>query len=107
MTVETMTAEAKLADLKEHALRRVQDEAASLAKYLRDAQQTAENALTAMAAGQAVFGATSFGPLGHQLPFDLAVANQKLQDAMHNAMALGADATELGLAYKVGVARRW
>lgn len=56
-----------------------------LRRCLVDARDTAARALEQMAKGNRVGGGFGSGPLGHQLPFDIARANQRLEAALEQA----------------------
>lgn len=66
-------------------LNEVTSRADDLRRYLADARDTAARAIEQMQKGNRPGGGFGSGPLGHQLPFDIARANQRLEAALEQA----------------------
>lgn len=74
-----------LSDLAGDALREVRSRAESLRHALDDARRRATQAVEAMEAGKLPDATYSFGPIGHQTPFDIAKASAELTAALNAA----------------------
>ena len=90
---------------KDEALRSITHHAQALSRALTDVKRDAEQALNTMSRGEAVIGMHSFGPIGHQAPFDIARHTAILQTVIQQAIALGATGEEVKIAYTVRAVR--
>lgn len=101
MNIPTPTAEVML----ERVLRDLSSQTTQLDRSLGSIIRDAANARTALAQGHAVAGSSlGAGPLGHQAPFDIAMATGKLNVLIETALMLGATGDQITAAYKVGAA---
>ena len=66
-------------------LNEITSRADDLRRNLEDARNYADRALEEMVKGQRVSGSWSNGPLGHQLPFDIARSTHRLEAALEQA----------------------
>lgn len=85
---ENTEAQDRIEYLTRRAVRNIEDESRTLRNYLQGVKRDVDRALAGMAEGTFSRSA-SFGPIGHQAPFDLAVAQTKLSNAIDLALNLG------------------
>lgn len=92
-----------LTERQEEALETIIQYKDRLARHLLDAKRRAESALEALAAGRQVDGSfgLGFGPIGHQLPFDIASASQSLTEAINRAVVLQVNKELIEAAYNL------
>jgi hypothetical protein len=85
-------------------LRSLSNATATLAQNLRAVRDSADEALLALAEGHAVRGtALGHGPLGAQVPFDIAMNTARVTALIDQALLLGATGDQITAAYKAGV----
>jgi hypothetical protein len=104
-TTTEITLEDRVAYLQKTAIWNITSAATQLHRALYDARRDVDQAITMMEAGQQVYGAHSYGPLGLQTPADIAALTTKLRDAVDLAMNLGASQADVEDAYAKGVSR--
>lgn len=98
-TVEKLAA--RLLDLRAQALVAITRAVAQLDRVLYRAQLDILAARDSIKQGLAVEGvALGFGPVGHQAPFDIAQASERLRAATEYAYQLGCSTEEVQAAYK-------
>jgi hypothetical protein len=90
---------------KRQELRQITSAAVEMRHHLGAVRHAAENAIEAMERGERPSG-YSFGPIGHQLPFDIALAQQKLEMLFNQAMMMTISAEEIAAAYAQGTKGR-
>jgi len=90
---------------KSEVLSSITHNAQALSRALTDVKRDAEQATHSLSIGEAVVGLHSFGPIGHQAPFDIVRYAAILHASIQQAIALGATDDEVKIAYTVRAAR--
>jgi len=78
----------ELTDLQKHVLIEIESTANTLRDHIEGVQASAIKALELMSAGKLASNGYSFGPIGHQAPFDIATFTARLQGKLEMAKAL-------------------
>ncbi|QLF84373.1 hypothetical protein SEA_KARATE_49 [Microbacterium phage Karate] len=92
----------ELTDLQRHVLIEIENTASTLRNYIEGVQISATKALEAMSEGKLASNGYSFGPIGHQAPFDITSYTVRLQGKIEMAQALKIPAERIQEAYENG-----
>lgn len=86
-----------------NAFHEIRDAAEQLERLLLEAKRDIDGALEALSTGRAIAGSAMHGagPIGHQAPFDIALATQRLTFALRDARRAGLETEAIKLAYTI------